>query len=249
MSTGRTKAAESRTDQLMDDASQALVSGRYAEAERLSLEGVQQAHHAQDFERMARAIMPLQESRRLRRQQAADVKKVTRLASYSDLEGYLTGNKTIQPGCYLIEPPLVAADGRELRERALAEDVSVFVLVHEPLTRLGHWPIVMVGPVTIRTRVAPPKKLDVAWLLQAGEALGDHAISLLDPNDDPVSRVDHLLEMLSTVMDHEKMHQVLHDACVEAHAYVLANPKRRGRPSKPSVDDEFSDEEESEPAL
>lgn len=249
MTTGRAKAAGDRVDGLMEEATRALTGGRYADAERMALEGLQHAHQALDYERMARVLMPLQEARRLRRQQAADVKKITRLASYSDLEAYLTGNKTIQPGCYLIEPPLVGADGRELRERALAEDVPVFVIVHEPITRLNQWPIVMVGPVTVRTRLSPPKKVDVTWMLQAGEALGDHALAQIDPSDDAITRVEHLIELLSTVVDHEKLHQALHAACVEAHAYVLANPKKRGRPIKEEGDDDFAEEEAAEADL
>ena len=176
-------------------------------------------------------------------EKAAEVKKVHRLTSYSELEAYLTGNKAIQPGCYLIEPPLVGADGRELRERALSEDVSVFVIVREPITRLNQWPIVMVGPVTVRTRLAPPKKPDIAWMLQAGEALGDHALAAVDLADDAAGRVEHLLELLSAVVDHEKLHQALHAACEETHAFILANPKKRGRPRKDEEDDFPEDDE------
>lgn len=239
----RAKTVENQIDQLMEDATQALASGRYAEAERLALEGLQHAHQALDYERMARAVLPLQESRRLRRQQAADVKKIQRLSSYSELEAYLTGNKAMPAGCYLIEPPLVGADGRELRERALAEDVPVVVIVREPITRLNHWPIVMVGPVTVRTRVSPPKKPDVSWMLRAGEALGDHALASVDPTDDAAGRVEHLLELLSAVVDHEKLHQALRAACEETHAYILANPKKRGRPRKEEEDDFPEDDE------
>lgn len=239
----RAKTIENQIDQLMEDATLALTSGRYADAERLALEGLQHSHQALDYERMARAVLPLQEARRLRRQQAADVKKVHRLSSYSELEAYLTGNKTIQPGCYLIEPPLVGADGRELRERALSEDVSVLVIVREPITRLNQWPIVMVGPVTVRTRLAPPKKADVSWMLQASEGLGDHALASVDPTDDAAGRVEHLFELLSAVVDHEKLHQALHSACEETHAYILANPKKRGRPRKEEEDDFPEDDE------
>lgn len=242
--TGRAKTAEDRIDQLMEEATQALTSGRYAEAERLALEGLQAAHTALDYERMSRVLLPLQEARRLRRQQASDVKKVHRLASYAEIEAYLTGNKTIQPGCYLLEPPLVGADGRELRERALSEDVSVAVIVREPVTRLNQWPIVMVGPVTVRARVTPPKKVDVSWMLLAGEALGDHALAQVDPTDDAVGRVEHLLELLSTIADHEKLHQTLVAACVEAHAVILATPKKKGRPRKEAGDDEFREVDE-----
>lgn len=241
--TGRAKATEQNIDQVMEEAAQALTSGRYAEAERLSLEAFNEAHSAFDYERMARILLPLQEARRQRRQQAADVKKLTRLASYSDLEALLTGAKPIHPGCYLIEPLLVAADGRELRERALADDVPVFVLVREPLTRLGQWPIVAVGPVTVRTRVAPPKKPDVSWVLRTGEELGDAALARIESTDSAATRVERLTELLAAIPDHEKIHQALMAACEAAHHEAANRPKKRERPRKIEDDDPFADEE------
>ncbi len=245
--TERIKAVGSRVDQLMESATAALTSGRYAEAERLAQDALQEAHQASDYERMARVLLPLEEARRLRRQEAADVKKVHRIKTTEELEAYLTGNKAIKPGCYLLEPPaLVGNDGRELRERALAEDVSAFVIVHEPKTRLNKWPIVAVGPEIVRTFVDPPKRIDVQWMMQTGEALGDYALAGSDPAADAAVRAERLFDLLATVMDHDKMHQALMDACNAAHAEILAAPpKKRGRPQRID-DDDFVDEEEAE---
>lgn len=227
--TGRTKSAASKSDRLMDEASSALAQSRYCEAERLCVEALHGAHEALDYERMARILLPLQEARRLRRQAASDVKKAHRLASYADLEALLTGSKVIAPGCVLLEPPLVGADGRELRERAISEGAAVFVVVREPVTRAGEWPIVAVGPVTVRTRLEPPRKVDVAWMLRAGEALGDAALARVDPRDNVTNRVERLIELLAAVVDHEKLHEALRAACESAHHEILANPKKSPR--------------------
>lgn len=243
---GRANAVEHKIDRLMEEASAALAATRYFDAERLALEALHEAHQTQDYERMARIVLPLQESRRLRRQQAIDVKKLTRLKEYPELEALLTGQKAIKPGCYLIEPPLVGADGRELRERALAEGVPIFVVVREPETRLGEWPIVAVGPVTVRTRIPPPKKADVGWVLKAGEALGDAAIARIDPHDAASGRVEHYLEFLSAFADHEKLHEGLLLACNEAHHDAVMNPKKSGRGRAKLEEVDFSEEAESD---
>lgn len=243
--TGRAKGVDSKVDRLMEEASEALAAGRYIDCERTAVEALHHAHRAGDYERMARILLPLQEARRQRRQQAADVKKVARIRSYSELEALLTGAKPIKPGCYLLEPPLVGVDGRELREKALADGVPVFVLVREPLTKLGQWPIVEVGPVTVRTRVAPPKRIDVAWMMRAGEVLGDSALATVDPLEGPADRVDHLMDLLSAVVDHEKLHQALEEACRAAHAEAVVNPRkadRSGSRKRAVLDDDLPDD-------
>lgn len=228
----------------MEEASAALVETRYFDCERLAGEALALAHGAADFERMARIALPLQEARRQRRHLAAGVKKVTRIDSYDALEPLLAGGKAIKPGCYLVEPPLVGADGRELRDRAIAEHVPALVVVREPLTRLGLWPIVAVGPVTVRTRIAPPKKSpDVTWLLNAAESLGDAALQAIDPEESAADRVDHLLELLAAVIDHERLHQALAGACAEAAA--TAHTERKKAPAG-ELDEDFEELEEDD---
>jgi hypothetical protein len=57
---------------------------------------------------------------------------------------------------YLLSPPRVGVDGRVLREAATQKQVPVVIVVREPATKAGLWPVVAVGPVTVRARVAPP---------------------------------------------------------------------------------------------
>ena len=213
MPDSKPRKGASRVDALMERASAALARSKYFECERLAAEALELAHAAHDYQRMARILLPLQEARRNRRLAALDLGKVTVLEEMPG-EG-----EAIKPGCYLIQPPLVGADGRELRERALASDVPVVVVVREPKTRVGLWPVVMIGPVTVRARIRPPKaesKIDLAWLTAAGEALGDAAIDEVDPEIPVVERIVALLDRLNTVVDHEKLHQRLMDACHEA---------------------------------
>lgn len=241
----RSKAVVEKVDRLMEEASAALVDTRYFECERLASEALAIAHGAADFERMARITLPLQEARRQRRHLAAGVKKIIRIDSYDALEPLLAGGKAMKPGCYLVEPPLVGADGRELRDRAAAEQVPVLVVVREPVTRLGMWPVVAVGPVTVRARITPPKKLDIPWMLGAAESLGDSALHAVDPEESAEDRVDHLLELLAAVIDHERLHQALADACAEAAA--SEHSERKKAPAADS-DDDFDELEEDEAA-
>lgn len=190
-----------RIDELMEKASQALVQRRYFQCERLCLEALSAAHGDRDYARMARIVLPLQESRRLKVQLALDAasgaqapraaearRKSANGAATSNgaataavtggaaagtaVEGvgsplwgiggvYLidTGHPTpadLRPGCYLVQPPRVGLDGRVLRQALDDTEVPGLVVVREPTTRAGLWPLVALGPVTVRVHVPPP---------------------------------------------------------------------------------------------
>ena len=200
-----------KIDALMEDAQKALQAGSYFDAERLSRDALEKAHQADDYERMARITLPLQEARRQKRMQAIDTGRLHRITEIRE-EG------PIEPGLYLVEPMLVGANGRDLRDRADAMNVPVLVVVREPRTRLGLWPIVMIGPVTVRTTVEPPEgEPDVAWMLAASEALGDAALDMIS-GATAADRVDSLMDLLATVGDHEKLIQELAETSREAAA-------------------------------
>ncbi|XHC25540.1 MAG: hypothetical protein ACFHWZ_04155 [Phycisphaerales bacterium] len=151
----KAKASKSeKIDQLMEQASAALAKTEYFECERLALEALNTAFEAGDFERMARIVLPLQEARRQKRLEALECSTVIRL-NEADQE-LLQEDEQVEAGCYLFEPLLVGADGRDLRERANQQGVPVLVVVREPRTSVGEWPIVMIGPQTVRTKVRPP---------------------------------------------------------------------------------------------
>ncbi|MBY0311251.1 MAG: hypothetical protein K2W85_04215 [Phycisphaerales bacterium] len=139
-----------KIDALMEQSSAALVKRDYFAAERLASSALRRAYAAGDFERMARIVLPLQEARRQKRDLAVDSGKIY------IVDSELPQGKTLKPGCYLISPPRVGVDGRLLREMADEREVPTVVIVREPPSREGLWPIVAVGPVTVRTKVAPP---------------------------------------------------------------------------------------------
>lgn len=206
------KIAE-KIDSLEEQACAALKKTNYFECERLAQEAIERAHRAADYQRMTRLLMPLEESRRQKRLQAIDAGVSGRLDERVDSEFQLT------TGCWLIEPPLVGADGRELRRQADESHTPILLLVREPTTQLGAWPIVMIGVKTIRAYVEPPAKApDVAWFVRAAEALGDAAIEAVDPGRAPETQVDRLFEYFCTLRDHDGLHQSLAQACASAMA-------------------------------
>ncbi|MBX3406711.1 MAG: hypothetical protein KF869_08100 [Phycisphaeraceae bacterium] len=224
-----------RIDQIMERASKALVRRDYFESERLASEALGLAMSTGDFERAARIALPLQESRRMIRDMAFDTRSVHVIDS-SPPKG-----REIRPGMYLIAPPRVGVEGRLLREDALSHDVPVIVLVREPTTREGLWPVVAVGPVTIRSKVRPPaaSKRRVRggavavepvptpeWFISTSEHLGDLAISGVPAGASGPMRVLALYDRLCAIPDHEKLHQRFAEA---AHAVVKgarAKPRR-----------------------
>lgn len=240
-------------DVLMERASVSLSETRYFEAASDALNALRRARRQNDFERMSRICLPLLEARRQIRLHAAEaagdgtgkgagVLVVTHAADVP---------RPLAAGCYLIQPPMIGADARVLRQTAFRSRVAVSVLAREPLTRKGLWPIVGVGEISVRVQVPPPVELErvddritkdafdgevpVAWFEGAGEALGDSAISKIDDGLHPHWKVDELMEALDAVPEHEKLHRALADACRSA--VGVEEPTGR-RPS--AMDNPFS---------
>lgn len=224
-------------DELMEQASEALVSMEYFRVESVCLRALDAARRLGDFERMSRIVLPLQEARRQKRQLARDTGVLQILDSVPRRWNEL------RAGFYLVQPPLLGIDARTIRETADRRQIPMLVLCREPMTRAGKWPMVGVsgvrettptptGMVTVRVQVDPPTGTtivegsktrdqgtivpDLAWFEATGEALGDAAIARLDPADHPHHRVDELMEYLDAFPDHEKLHQKLEVVCREA---------------------------------
>ena len=245
-----------KIDAMIEQADKALVPRSYFAAERFAAGALRRAHHEGDFARMARAIMPLQESRRQKRDLAIDADHV------AVIEGDLPQGADIQPGCYLVGPPRVGVDGRMLRDMADENRTPVVVVVREPPSREGLWPIVAVGPVTVRAKVPPPppappapppkkgkkSKPDakpethngtatpsVKWFIEVCEQLGDEAIAQVPATLPAAARVQELFERLEAHPNHEKLHQRLEAACRDA----IHEPPRKKRLG---YDEEFPDD-------
>lgn len=221
----------------MEEASGALSRTEYFEAERLCTEALTMAHERRDYDRMARILLPLQEARRQKRDMAVESGRVF------VVDDSTPNGDSLQAGCYLVRPPRVGVDGRQIREAADRARKPVVVAVREPMTRDGMWPVVAIGPVTFRAKVLPPgrkrrstvrpgvkrskrtrdalRKLDETvpppeWFLAANEALGDAAIAEVNPSLPAEAKVEAYYERLLTHPDHEKLHQRLEEACREA---------------------------------
>lgn len=239
-------ASTNPIDALMEHASRALAETRYFEAARLCEDALRRARVADDFGRMARILLPLQEARRWIRQEAIDRGVVRVVARASDLP------EPLAPGCYLVQPPLVGVDARQFRQQAWAAGIPVFVLCREPMTGDAHWPVVGVGERVTRVRVDPPPGVERApgpdrpmtgdrvtapippeWFAGAGEALGDRAIvdalSAALPDDPPAWRVDDFLDRLEACPEHEKFLQAFAGACREAQGTTTPRDRRRRR--------------------
>jgi len=148
-------------DELMERASEALVEAEYFDSERLCARALRQARAANDFERMARICLPLQEARRQIRQ-LAETSGVCR-----ELHANLARTISREPGCFLLQPPLLGVDAGAFRDSMRNRKVPAFVLTREPMTRAGKWPIVAVaessslrgsatGMRSVRAQVDPP---------------------------------------------------------------------------------------------
>ena len=209
-------ASPKKTDELMEKASVALTKTKYFETERLALKALILARNSEDFGRMARILMPLQEARRHRLQQALD----TASGSITLIDESVNEDTAVASGCYLIQPPQVGADARRLRLLAFESELPIAIVCREPLTQLKLCPIVAIGPgVTIRTVVEPPddpEDIDMAWFVGAMESLGDAAIERIDTGRATIRQLDQLVNSLDAIPNHEKLHQALEDVCRRA---------------------------------
>lgn len=177
--------AASRIDELMERASQALVSRDYLTCERLCVEAIGLARQAEDFERLARITLPLQEARRQRRQIAEDAGTVVFTGKREPAEAILD---RCPRGCILLtDPPYAESDAQAVREAARHREAFVEVL------RLDSAGL-------------------TAMFCKAMEEVGDAALASIPGSAEPVERVDRILAKLDQVGDHEIAHQRLASA-------------------------------------
>jgi hypothetical protein len=237
----RAETKQQKIDEKMERASAALEATRYFECERLCMEALRSAHSLHDFERMARIVLPLEEARRQKRLAALDAERVQVITSISP-------EMKIRAGCYLLEPPqCVGVDGRALRELANSQETPTLIVVREPLTRAGLWPLVAVGPITVRVKTKPSKKLTPEWFADALEALGDVALESVDWTTPPDILVGELVDRLEATPDHDELHQRLGEAARAALQDQLdSGGRRRARKAKPPMDPLDEQEREDE---
>ena len=226
----------------MDEATRTLMRGSYLLSSNMCLNALRMARAKNDFERMSRIVLPMQECNRYLRQDALESGPIRIVSSADDLRDEIT------PGCYLFAPMLVGADARQFRAAANDAGIGVFVLTRESRTSNGQWPIVGVGERVVRVRIDPPSNaipaegllgdtlegdIDPAWFANAGEAIGDQAIvdahAASDEGDPAAWIVDDFLDRFDACPEHEKFLQALGDACRDAiGAPAPIHARRRG---------------------
>ncbi len=233
--------------QIIDSAREAGASGDWIGARAGAWSALGEGRQRRDFAAMVCAA-------RVYREASA---RVVELAE-SACEGAMIlarGSDAPDPlvaGCYLLEPPMIGADATRLRDSAFAGGLAVRVLAREPMTRDGLWPVVAVGDVIVRARVAPPVALErvdgaitkddypgpaaLEWFGAALETLGRTALARLDEGEPAQHRVDDLLEFLSALPEHAGIIDALEAACAEAQERPAPTLMRR----RPVIDDPYS---------
>ena len=189
----------------------------FFDAERKLEKATGMLRSRQDWEGMAETVGSLQEARQGRRKKTIASRAAIRLINEAVGE-----SARVEPGRYLLQPPLVGADARRLRLQARDQDVEVLVVCREPTTRLGEIPVVAIAPgATVRVRIDPPKneaKPTASWFRSALKALGDEAVAMDRPDMESGKRIDRLLALLDAVPDTDAPHDLLIEACRTAAA-------------------------------
>ena len=200
----------------------AMEKNDFFEAESMAMTLLEDARGVFDYDAMAAAIPVLKSAREARAKAALEID-----APIRRLDAPIEEGQSFEGGCWLIDPPRVAADGRTIRTTAFEEKVPVIVLCREPMTRLGLRPIVSIGRTTVRTKIEPAddsENPDLDWFLGSIDMLGDHAIATIDTGTDIVKQIDGLLDRLSAIPEHPGLHDALEEAC------LIAANALRGQP-------------------
>lgn len=212
MSATRSKRND-RIETLIERAEAAHTSGDWYEAELHACEAMELSYKGVDFLRMSVAVTTLRRCREARRDRAVSCR-----AMYAFDSPIGDDDFELADGCWLVEPPRVGADARDLREMASQAKVAMLTVSREPVTTLGLWPLAAVGPLVIRAKVRPPSEITPEWFVSAIEALGASAIDDVDPGSGAIDRVEELYLRLQTIPDSMRLHEALLDACREAAA-------------------------------
>lgn len=218
-------------DDIMEDASTALVKMDYLACESLCMEALAEARRRGAWDYYARVLLPLQESRRQRRIIAAEG-VVALGVNAADPQTRVTLD-ALDAGSVVLTKPSSAADARALADRTRRDRKHVEVLLADSDAADGTWAIRSFAGPTVTCRLpAPPREWinrflrpgevrvkpgtpadsPGAWFVHATESLGDAALAVIDPNLAGAARVAAIEQCLEVVTDHEIIHQRLADA-------------------------------------
>jgi len=224
-------------DRLMESASQALAARDYLACETLCLQALTQARQARLWAYYARILLPLQECRRHRRMIAAE--GVIRLGTTTLAAPLPTWLHHVRAGCLVVTPPYAVQDAQALEQAARAQQCFIEVLYADH-PAAGSWTFrscassnsggggdIFVNipdppaewidrdlPAAATTAFpsAPGSRTPADWFLDAGEALGDAALTKVRAPLGTLERVTELEDCLAVLTDHEIIHQELVEA-------------------------------------
>ena len=204
---GRSKSL----DALIKRAGQSLDDGACFDAERTAEKAIEVARTHGNWPGMIDSIDLLQAARTQRRDPSM-VKGPVRI-----IDEPVEEDSVLEPGRWLVQPPLVGAVARRLRLSSLAKDIPVLILCREPTTRVGLIPLVAIAPgTTVRVQVKPPnneRKPTAAWFRNGMTALGDAALEMIDSGMELERQIDALLGALDAVPEHDGICDRLVESC------------------------------------
>ncbi len=204
---------------IMERASEALVQMRYAACERLCLQGLAQARSDEDWIAYYRALRPLQETRRQRRQMATDLLirfGSAGLTANTSLAQEVLANPAV--GCMILTYPHTQADAADLLIAARSQENSFELLYAASHPSDARWCIASPLNDEVTVMIDRPEPAE-RWergdrlahqFVAAGERLGDEAMRQIDAKRLPaLARLEVLEQLVETIPDHEKLHQAL----------------------------------------
>jgi hypothetical protein len=216
-------------DEMMEEASVALVRMDYLTCEALCLDALAEARRAGDWGYYARILLPLQEARRQRRIIAAE--GVVALGVNAADAAARAAIESLKAGSVVLTRPSSAADARTLSACAREARRHVEVLLADNDSTAETWTIrSFAGPAVACPIAAPPRawvghflapgavkptadgKSPADWFIDATECLGDAALAEIPVALAPDERLSALEACLEVVSDHEIIHQRLADA-------------------------------------
>jgi hypothetical protein len=214
---------------IMDRASAALLAMDYLSCESSCLAGLTMARASADWDTYARALLPLQESRRQRRMIAAEGR--VRLGFTNESPDDASVMDTLKAGCVLLTPPYTPQFARRLHDSARQSRRMVEVLYAHRSADQRSWVLEsFAGPRVTCAVPAPPAewsdrwlipgqtsatasgKTPADWFLDAAEALGDAAMKSVDAPLGHERRIEQIEACLNVTDTHEILHQRLAQA-------------------------------------
>jgi len=206
-------------------ASEALAQSAYHRCESLCLQALTEAREQGDWANYARILMPLQESRRLKRQTALD--HAILLGTASCGSNLLDDLDHPEAGCIVVTHPHSTADVSDLIDTINASGKAIEVLWADSDTQDKSWRVSSVSAPAFGVELSAPERGWVNrwvhgstpdgasaahWFMQANEALGNTGLSNIQAELGTEDRIIQLEAVLQAAGDHELLHQALGDA-------------------------------------